>query len=317
MQIRIWSISAKYEKKLTLDQSARAEGYRFIRDFGPRANNRNQFMEWADEQVHTPGGKLEGWNEGKVREALSNYYRRQTECQDVGVLAIHFEVLRAMVSPWHLDQDVAYNASTWHHLDRQDSGRQVLGLQDSALCAISFWDWSGCARRSCSQHCDSEALGFLQGGADQQVQARCLWRWAASEDGCFLPESVPEPWSALSALMSWSTNFLSVHKYHYISCAITFFACHTVAFTFHVYHFAPLCRKKTLPSGRATHQRSLTRVLEDMPAITHTMPSWNSRSWRMHPKPPRWTASSTRTFWISLLLPSIWLCWLSRACIGV
>lgn len=31
-------------------------------------------MEWADEQVHMPGGKLEGWQESKVREALNNYY---------------------------------------------------------------------------------------------------------------------------------------------------------------------------------------------------------------------------------------------------
>ena len=65
----------KFEKRLTLDQSAREEGYKFIRDFGPRSNNRNQFMELADEQVHMPGGKPEGWNEGKVREALNNHYR--------------------------------------------------------------------------------------------------------------------------------------------------------------------------------------------------------------------------------------------------
>ena len=75
MQVRIWSISAKFEKKLTLDQSAREEGYKFIRDFGPRSNNRNQSMEWADEQVHMPSGKLGGWNEGKVREARNNHYR--------------------------------------------------------------------------------------------------------------------------------------------------------------------------------------------------------------------------------------------------
>ena len=40
-------------------------------------NNRNQFMEWADEQVHMPGGKIEGWSEGKVKEALANYIKRR------------------------------------------------------------------------------------------------------------------------------------------------------------------------------------------------------------------------------------------------
>ena len=43
---------------------------------GPRSNNRIQFMERAEEQVHLPGGPLEGWPEGKVKEALHNYYYR-------------------------------------------------------------------------------------------------------------------------------------------------------------------------------------------------------------------------------------------------
>ena len=75
MQLRNWIIMAKFEKKLTLDQQAREEGYKFIRDFGPRSNNRNQFMEWTDEQVNLAGGKIEGWTEGKVKEALHNYMK--------------------------------------------------------------------------------------------------------------------------------------------------------------------------------------------------------------------------------------------------
>ena len=99
MQVRIWSISPKFEKKTTLDQSVRQEGYKFIRDFGPRSNNRNQFMEWADEQIHTPGGKLEGWNEGKVRDALNNYYRGR---QNAKTLEYWPFTLKSFV-PWFLD----------------------------------------------------------------------------------------------------------------------------------------------------------------------------------------------------------------------
>ena len=58
-QLRHWII------KPTLDQQQRAAGYQFIRDFGPRCNNWNQFMEWTDEQIHTPGGALENWPEAK------------------------------------------------------------------------------------------------------------------------------------------------------------------------------------------------------------------------------------------------------------
>ena len=98
-QIRLWHLTAKFEKKLAPDQVAREEGYRFIRDFGPRSNNRNQFMEWADEQVHAPGGKLEGWPEGKVREALNNYYRGR---QNAKTLEFWPLTLKSFVA-WFLD----------------------------------------------------------------------------------------------------------------------------------------------------------------------------------------------------------------------
>ena len=73
IQVRLWSIGPKFEKKLAPDASARQAGYQYIRDNGPRSNNRNQFMESTDDQIHTPGGPLEGWPEGKVKEALNNY----------------------------------------------------------------------------------------------------------------------------------------------------------------------------------------------------------------------------------------------------
>ena len=42
---------------MTMDQSAREAGYRFIRDHGrPRSYNRNQVIEWTDEQVHLASG---------------------------------------------------------------------------------------------------------------------------------------------------------------------------------------------------------------------------------------------------------------------
>ena len=59
-QIRYWFVQPKFEKKVTVDQSARDAGYKFIRDMGPRANNLNQFMEWTDTQIHTVGSPIEG-----------------------------------------------------------------------------------------------------------------------------------------------------------------------------------------------------------------------------------------------------------------
>ena len=73
LQIRFWSIQPKMTIKKTPDNAAREEGYRFIREKGPKTNNRNQFMEWTDQQIHTPGSPIEGWQEGKVVTALTNY----------------------------------------------------------------------------------------------------------------------------------------------------------------------------------------------------------------------------------------------------
>ncbi|CAE7830488.1 unnamed protein product [Symbiodinium necroappetens] len=98
-QLRHWIIKPRFEKKLTIDQQQREEGYQFIRDFGPKANNCNQFMEWTDEQIHTPGGKIENWPEGKVKEALHNYMRGR---QNAKTLEFWPFTLKSF-TPWFLD----------------------------------------------------------------------------------------------------------------------------------------------------------------------------------------------------------------------
>ena len=66
---------------------------------GPRSNNRNQFMEWTDEQVHLPGGPLEGWQEGKVKEALHNYYRGRQSAKTIEYWPLTLKSFEA----WFLD----------------------------------------------------------------------------------------------------------------------------------------------------------------------------------------------------------------------
>ena len=99
-QLRFWLLKPKFEKKITLDQQARDEGYRFIRDFGPKCNNKNQFMEWTDEHINTPGSKIEGWTEGKVKEALHNYMRGR---QNAKTLEYWPFTLKSF-TPWFFDR---------------------------------------------------------------------------------------------------------------------------------------------------------------------------------------------------------------------
>lgn len=82
-QIRYWVIKPKFEKKTSLDQSARAAGYAHFRDHGPRNDNMNQFMEWADEKINDPSTPISGWQEGRVTEALRNYQRGRQDAKTI------------------------------------------------------------------------------------------------------------------------------------------------------------------------------------------------------------------------------------------
>ncbi|CAK0833000.1 unnamed protein product [Prorocentrum cordatum] len=55
------------------DKEKRRAGYRFIEEFGPRANNRNQFAEWTDEQINDEKSPIFGWQASEVKESLRNY----------------------------------------------------------------------------------------------------------------------------------------------------------------------------------------------------------------------------------------------------
>ena len=79
------------------DQASRMAGYRHIRDKGPRSNNQNQFMEWADGESHGDKSPVYGWPEVKIVTSLSNYAKGATECEGADILAIYFAESRSLV----------------------------------------------------------------------------------------------------------------------------------------------------------------------------------------------------------------------------
>ena len=86
------------------------------------ATTKNQFMEWTDEQIHTPGGILENWPEAKVKEALHNHMKGRQNAKDSRVLALHLQNLRALVYGFGLRQNAPqYEAElyvNWKDTDR-------------------------------------------------------------------------------------------------------------------------------------------------------------------------------------------------------
>ena len=57
-------------------------------------------MEWTDEQIRTPGGRLENWPESKVKEALSNYMKGR---QNAKTLEFWPFTLKTFI-PWFLNR---------------------------------------------------------------------------------------------------------------------------------------------------------------------------------------------------------------------
>ena len=116
MQIRHWVVQPKFTKKQTIDNAARSAGYQFIRDKGPKSNNKNQFMEWTDEQIHTAGSPIETWNEGKVITALQNYMRGRQNAKTLEYWPFTLKSFKA----WffnevlvHMLPTIRQNAITW------------------------------------------------------------------------------------------------------------------------------------------------------------------------------------------------------------
>ena len=137
-QIRHWVVQPKFPKKQTMDSAARSAGYQFIRDKGPKSNNRNQFMEWTDEQIHTPGSPIENWNEGKVVTALQNYMRGKQNAKTLEYWPFTFKSFKAWLFNEilvHMLPSLRQNAITW--LGKTRTGKS-LGSKTVAFMQSKF-----------------------------------------------------------------------------------------------------------------------------------------------------------------------------------
>ena len=58
-------------------------GFAFIREFGPRSNNQNQFVEWTQKHVSSNDSPIYGWDKGMVKESLRNYAAGEATAPDL------------------------------------------------------------------------------------------------------------------------------------------------------------------------------------------------------------------------------------------
>ena len=275
MQIRIWTLAPKFEKKHTLDQSARESGYRFIREHGPRSNNMNQFMEWTDEQVHCPGGPLEGWQEGKVKEALHNYYRGRQNAKTIQYWPL---TLKSFVA-WFLDEilvkmlpTMRQHAITW--IGRTRVGKS-LGSK-TILFAQSKFEITQADREDLvpsivtAKHLDffkaEPITKFKPGVFDDGMLQRM--------DSSF-PQGLFESFGDLAVYGDVYSCFCHIKKYFFgMACTL---GCFSFLSYFHIKPYLiqthvtfKVLRKKMPRCGLATPRRNSTRVLDVMLVTTPT-----------------------------------------------
>lgn len=111
-----WVGDENRKEETVYDAEKRHEGWKFIRDCGPKANNLNQFVEWTDEWVNLPGSKIFGWNKGEVKESLSNYAKGKAGAKTIDqwpatLRKLYPQILDLLVIPMLKTHDV--HATLW------------------------------------------------------------------------------------------------------------------------------------------------------------------------------------------------------------
>ena len=67
-------VPVKRTKKPTQTQQSLKDGFQYIKDYGPKANNQNQMTEWCEfEIIEGSGSPIEGWNRDLVMSSLRNH----------------------------------------------------------------------------------------------------------------------------------------------------------------------------------------------------------------------------------------------------
>ncbi|CAK0804558.1 unnamed protein product, partial [Prorocentrum cordatum] len=102
-QLRYHTVVAKPGKgpsRKTAERGLKAAGYKFIREKGPRSNNANQFMEFADRESARPESPIFGWEESRIERALNNFARGRANAKGLTTWVL---TLRDF-DPWFLNE---------------------------------------------------------------------------------------------------------------------------------------------------------------------------------------------------------------------
>jgi len=95
-QVRYWAVVPKGQAKTAvMTPEARAAGFAFIKEHGPKANTENQFVEWTEHHVNEPC-PIQGWERALVKESLRNYAQGKVLAKTIA----NFPLTLKDIVPW-------------------------------------------------------------------------------------------------------------------------------------------------------------------------------------------------------------------------
>ncbi|CAK0903485.1 unnamed protein product [Prorocentrum cordatum] len=104
LQVRFSTLTATAKPaKRSTEWDKKLEGYRYIEKKGPKSNNRNQFMEFADKEVNDPQSKIYGWEESRVIQALRNHASGRINAKRLTVWVLTLKDFE----PWFINEVLA------------------------------------------------------------------------------------------------------------------------------------------------------------------------------------------------------------------
>ncbi len=132
------------------DRESRRKGYAFLAsDAAPKANNKNQFVEWTDEQINTPSSPVYNWTASEVKETLRNHAQAAANAKTIDRWPlnlkdnVHPQIVEKIVAPIVRDSHRFSTCIIGGTRTGKSSLSKTIGINLSAynICTEHDWTW--------------------------------------------------------------------------------------------------------------------------------------------------------------------------------
>lgn len=98
-QVRYYMLVPSKAPKVNKDADALKDGFAYIKECGPKGNLDNEFVKWAEIEIHREASPIFGWNAGLVDKSLRNRANAQVLARTISFYPLTIKDIAA----WFLD----------------------------------------------------------------------------------------------------------------------------------------------------------------------------------------------------------------------